>query len=149
MMGVNEANFIRRFLFNKAYDSKVESIKNGTAPNAIWEKLVFSKVKDKFGGRIKACVSGSAPLSATLANFLKICFADVVAEGYGLTETSAAGTGTDQDDNTYGQVGAVVSSVEMKLVDVEDMNYTLNDEPLPRGIYIMCVWMIIYIVIYS
>eukprot|EP00484_Ammonia_sp_Unknown_P020908 CAMPEP_0197030740 /NCGR_PEP_ID=MMETSP1384-20130603/9906_1 /TAXON_ID=29189 /ORGANISM="Ammonia sp." /LENGTH=817 /DNA_ID=CAMNT_0042460143 /DNA_START=22 /DNA_END=2475 /DNA_ORIENTATION=+ len=133
MMGVNEANFVRRFLFNKAYESKIASIKNQSEANAIWEKLVFSKIKDKFGGRIKACVSGSAPLSATLANFLKACFCDVVVEGYGLTETSAAGTGTDSDDSLYGQVGAVVSAVEMKLVDVEDMNYTINDEPLPRG----------------
>jgi len=133
MMGVNEANFLRRYLFNKAYDSKVYALKHGTEPSAIWEKLVFSKVKDKFGGRIEACVSGSAPLSASTANFLKICFSDVVAEGYGLTETSAAGTGTDQDDSTYGQVGSVGATVEMKLVDVEDMNYTLDDEPLPRG----------------
>eukprot|EP01084_Bolivina_argentea_P056034 102605_1 len=132
-MGVNEANFIKKSLFNRAYNSKVESIKNGTAPSAIWEKLVFSKIKEKFGGRIKACVSGSAPLSSSTANFLKICFCDTVVEGYGLTETSASGTGTDPDDKAYGQVGAAVLSTEMKLVDVEDMNYTLNDEPLPRG----------------
>ena len=134
MMGVNEANFVRKFLFNKAFDSKVDAIKNGTEPSAFWEKVVFSKVKAKFGGRIKACVSGSAPLSETTANFLKVCFCDIVAEGYGLTETSAAGTSTDQDDTTYGQVGSVGNAVEMKLVDVEDMNYTVDDEPLPRGI---------------
>eukprot|EP01084_Bolivina_argentea_P282148 482916_1 len=133
LMGVSEANLIRRYLFNKAYDAKVESIKNGTEPNGLWEKLVFSKVKEKFGGRIKACVSGSAPLSAATANFLKVCFCDTVVEGYGLTETAAAGTATDPDDAAFGQVGAVVSAVEMKLVDVEDMNYTLNDEPMPRG----------------
>ena len=45
------------------------------------------------------------------ANFLKICFCDIVAEGDGLTETSAAGTGTDQEDATYGQGGAVGSAV--------------------------------------
>jgi len=133
LMQVNEANFIRRFLFNKAYESKLAAIKSGEEPNALFEKLVFSKIKDKFGGRIKACVSGSAPLSASLADFLKTCFADVVAEGYGLTETSAAGTGTDQEDNVYGQVGAVSDAVEMKLVDVDDMNYSVDDEPLPRG----------------
>jgi len=133
MMGVNEANFIRRTLFNKAFASKVSSLKEGTEPSAFWEKVVFSKVKAKFGGRIKACVSGSAPLSESTANFLKVCFCDIVAEGYGLTETSAAGTSTDQDDSTYGQVGSVGNAVEMKLVDVEDMNYTVDDEPLPRG----------------
>jgi len=133
LAGVNEANFVRKWLFNKAYASKVASLASGSEPSALWEKLVFSKVKEKFGGRIKACVSGSAPLSSSTANFLKICFCDIVAEGYGLTETSAAGTGTEQDDNTYGQVGAVGSAVEMKLVGVADMNYTLDDEPMPRG----------------
>ena len=77
---------------------------------------------------------GVGPLSESTANFLKICFCDIVAEGYGLTETSAAGTSTDQEDSTYGQVGSVGNAVEMKLVDVADMNYMLDDEPLPRGL---------------
>ena len=89
-----------------------------------------------FGGNIRFIGSGSAPLSPELGEFLKVTMALVVGEGYGLTETSTAGTATESYDNTYGHVGAVGMSVEMKLVDVEDMNYTLNDEPLPRGIYV-------------
>jgi len=130
---VSEVNPIRRFLFNKAYSAKEEALKKGLPPPSLWEKLVFSKLRDRFGGRIRFGVSGSAPLSAVTASFLKVCFAEMMGEGYGLTETCATGTSTDAEDVVYGHVGSVSPCVEMKLVDVPDMNYYSTDEPEPRG----------------
>ena len=117
----------------QAYSSKELSLEKREEPSHLWEKLVFSKIKDKFGGNVKAAVSGSAPLSSTTANFIKICFSDVLVQGYGLTETSAAGAVSDRDDFTYGHNGNILGSVEMKLMDVSDMNYYSNDIPNPRG----------------
>ena len=84
---VNSSNFIRRYLFNKAFESKANSILKREDPSAIWEKLVFSKVGQAFGGRIKTAISGSAPLSVSTANFLRVVFTQQLGEGYGLTET--------------------------------------------------------------
>jgi len=131
---VEASNFIRRSLFNRAYKAKEASVLNNEEVPGFYEKLVFSKVKERFGGCIETCMSGSAPLTETVGIFLKVCFTDVVGEGYGLTETCAAGTTTDLDDWTsLGKVGSVVSSVEIKLIDVPDMNYLTSDEPCPRG----------------
>jgi long-chain acyl-CoA synthetase len=45
--------------------------------------LVFNKVKAKLGGRVKMIITGSAPISAEVMDFLKICFCSVMLEGYG------------------------------------------------------------------
>lgn len=130
---VAKSNFIRRFLFNQAYAAKQSSLDRRLPPPSLWEKIVISKVKAKFGGKLKACLSGSAPLSVRTANFLKICLADLCGEGYGLTETAATGTSTDLEDVSFGHVGTPTPTVEIKLVNVEDMGYRVTDVPNPRG----------------
>ncbi|MDP9049253.1 MAG: long-chain fatty acid--CoA ligase [Acidobacteriota bacterium] len=75
--------------------------------------LVFSKIHDAFGGRVKIFVSGGAPLGMDTAGW----FADVgirVLEGYGLTETSPViGLNTPQRSR-IGTVGPVLSNVEVR-----------------------------------
>jgi len=68
-------------------------------------------------------ITGSAPISDNVYKFLKICFGCPVIQGYGLTETCAAGTGTSLSDTSYGNVGVPVPSNEVRLIDVPDMNY--------------------------
>jgi long-chain acyl-CoA synthetase len=76
-------------------------------------KLVFSKIREAFGGRVKIFVSGGAPLGMDTAGW----FADVgirVLEGYGLTETSPViGLNTPQRSR-IGTVGPVIANVEVR-----------------------------------
>ncbi len=56
-------------------------------PYALANKIVFSKILQKFGGKLRFCMSGGAPLSNDIQDF----FADMgipILQGYGLTETS-------------------------------------------------------------
>ncbi len=72
-------------------------------------------------------ISGSAPLSKDSIAFLKICFSCPFQEGYGLTETLATSI-TYPEDKAAGTVGGTTMNVELKLVDVPDMNYYSTDK---------------------
>ncbi len=79
-------------------------------------KLVFGKMRDRVGGRIRFFVSGSAPLSADIAQFFAM-MGMVVLEGYGLTETSPVLTINKLEHFKFGKVGPAISNVEIKIAD--------------------------------
>lgn len=134
MAGVNNASALRKFLFNHAYRAKMTNLKSsGTFNHWLWDRLVFSQLRSRLGGRVTAILSGSAPLSPEVMDFLRICFSCEVYEGYGQTETSAGSTLTVRGDWTSGQIGVPVPSNEVKLVDIPEMGYTSQDRPHPRG----------------
>jgi long-chain acyl-CoA synthetase len=83
-------------------------------------------------------ITGSAPISKDVLNFLKVCFCCQINEGYGQTECAAAATLTWTKDSTCGHVGAPYPSCDLKLLDIPEMNYTSEDidelgNPMPRG----------------
>ena len=124
--GLKSAPKIRRKLFYWALNvgKKYSSLKlNKENPSfllklkyGIADKLIYSKVKARFGGNIKFFVSGGAPLSKELAEF----FAAVdmtILEGYGLTETSPVLTVNSPTDLKFGYVGKPLFNVEVKIAE--------------------------------
>jgi long-chain acyl-CoA synthetase len=84
--------------------------------NRIAEKLVFSKLKARFGGRIRIFVSGGAPLAREIAEFFHAA-GMLVLEGYGLTESSAA-TCVNRDDRfKFGTVGPPVPGTRIEIAE--------------------------------
>jgi long-chain acyl-CoA synthetase len=82
--------------------------------NAVADRLVFSKIKQRFGGRLRYFVSGSAPLARDLAEFFHS--ADIlILEGYGLTETSAFSFVNRPDNFKFGTVGQPAPGTELKI----------------------------------
>jgi long-chain acyl-CoA synthetase len=99
-----------------------------------WDKLWASKVAANVG--LQNChtvISGSAPLDPKLQMFLRSCFANNFAQGYGLTETYATTTCQLSGDMTTGNVGGCSPAAEIILADVPDMEYLTSDKPHPRG----------------
>ncbi len=78
------------------------------------ERLVFSKIKAKFGGRIRYFVSGSAPLAREIAEFFHAANI-LILEGYGLTETSAGSFLNRPTRYGLGTVGLPLPGTQMKL----------------------------------
>jgi long-chain acyl-CoA synthetase len=84
--------------------------------HAVADKLVFSKVRERFGGRVRFFVSGSAALSREVAEWFYA--ADIlILEGYGLTETSAASFVNLPTLNRFGTVGHPVPGTEVTIAD--------------------------------
>jgi long-chain acyl-CoA synthetase len=125
-MSTLDENFIKRSLFdwaNKSANDYFEAIDSDKTPRSktiveyqLAKKLVFQKIYDLFGGRIRYFISGGAPLSPKIIQFLRNTNLTVL-EGYGLTETVAPCFVNPMNKQIPGTVGQPIGDVEIKFRD--------------------------------
>jgi len=96
-------------------------------------KTLFRKLRYFLGGRVRLMLTGGAPLSPDTHSLSRTCLCLPVMQGYGLTETTACATVTSPIDRKTGRAGAPLLDVKIKLVNWEEGNYRITDEPNPRG----------------
>ena len=99
--------------------------------NRIADRLVFSKLRERFGGRVRFFISGSAPLSREMAEFFHAC-GILILEGYGLTESSAASFVNLPDNYAFGTVGPALPGTELKIMP-EDGEILIRGRGVMRG----------------
>mmetsp|Transcript_6525 Transcript_6525/g.9683 ORF Transcript_6525/g.9683 Transcript_6525/m.9683 type:complete len:773 (-) Transcript_6525:201-2519(-) len=122
------ASPVKRVLFTAGLAAKRRGLADGQLAHPLWDRLVFGKVAKKVGlDQCRVIISGSAPLAAHVMDFLRCVFGVTVMEGYGQTETSAAGTIQHMADLTSGHVGAPFACNEVRLAAVPDMGYLPSD----------------------
>ncbi|SDZ08382.1 long-chain acyl-CoA synthetase [Micromonospora pattaloongensis] len=94
------------------------------------EKLVFSKLQARLGGRIRILVSGAAPLSKEIGEFFAAANLPI-SEGYGLTESSAANFVNRPGQLKIGTVGQPLGDLECRIDS--DGEILLRGAPVMRG----------------
>ncbi|MFD4989507.1 AMP-dependent synthetase/ligase [Streptomyces sp. NPDC058374] len=87
-----------------------------TAKHAVADKLVYAKIREAFGGRLRACISGSAALAPDIGFFFAGAGVHIL-EGYGLTETSAASFVNPGEAYRTGTVGKPLPGTEVRIAD--------------------------------
>lgn len=112
-------------IFRKAADVAIaysEAIDTGKMSaglkfkHALFDKLVFSKIRHSLGGRVEAAISGGAPLGARLGHFFRGAGVRVL-EGYGLTETTAGATLNLTTAHRVGSVGRPIPGTTIKIAE--------------------------------
>jgi len=91
------------------------------------DKLVFKKIRELTGGRLRFAISGGGALNEALDKFFN-AIGLIITEGYGLTETSPILAGRTKEHNIMFTVGPPLPEVEIKIVDKDDYN-----KELPNG----------------
>lgn len=124
--GIKSKIFLWALATGKAYREVVEV---GKKPDFILglkqklaDKLVFSKIKEKTGGRLKFMLSGGAALPKNVGEFFGNLGIKVL-EGFGLTETSPVMSVTEYHRQVYGTVGRVIPGIEVGIQDVETKQF--------------------------
>jgi len=83
---------------------------------AVADKLVFSKIRDIFGGRCRHFLSASAPIALEILEFFHAC-GMLILEGYGQTEVSCFCTLCSIDDYCFGSVGKPIPGASIKVAE--------------------------------
>ncbi|GAB4834556.1 Long chain acyl-CoA synthetase 4 [Ancistrocladus abbreviatus] len=127
---------LKHAIFDIAYNYKFGNMRRGskhTDAAPLLDKIVFNKVKQGLGGRVRLILSGAAPLATHVETFLRVVACCYVLQGYGLTET-CAGTfvSLPNELQMVGTVGPPVPNVDVCLESVPEMAYDALASP-PRG----------------
>jgi len=135
---VAAASAVRRLLFGialKVGRASARATLAGRRPplaarllHPLTDSLVFAKVRDRLGGRLRFLISGGAPLSPEIAEFFYAAGIRIL-EGYGLTETSPVIAVNTLERTRIGTVGPVVPGVEVRIAE--------DGEILTRGPHVM------------
>ena len=113
--------------YSEALDTKKISL-SLRLKHALFDKLVFSKIRLAVGGRVEAAISGGAPLGARLGHFYRGAGITIL-EGYGLTETTAGATLNLSTALRVGSVGQPIPGTSIKIAE--------DGEVLIRGPIVM------------
>ncbi|CAF1488004.1 unnamed protein product [Adineta ricciae] len=125
---IRQLSPLKRVLFQMALSAKGNDVdKHRVTRHMLWDGLVLKRIQERLGGRVKLIVSGAAPLSPAILQFLKRVCGAYVIEGYGQTECCGVSTCQTLGDSSVGNIGVPLHCNMIKLADVPDMQYFSKD----------------------
>ncbi|MBK6849919.1 MAG: long-chain fatty acid--CoA ligase [Proteobacteria bacterium] len=141
LTGIAEAGGVKRSLFHWAEGVGREVSRRRqrgqtlglalAAQHRLADRLVFAKLRQRFGGRLRFFISGAAPLSVDIAEFFHGA-GILILEGYGLTESSAGSFINRPSAYKFGTVGHPIGATEVRIAD-EDGEILLRGRGVMRG----------------
>src|SRR6478735_2714770 len=130
--GLKEKIFLKAFEVGTKVDRLKREGKSVPAllnlQHGLFDKLVFSKVRERFGGRVRFFISGAAALNQEIAEWFNAA-GILILEGYGMTENAAGATVNLPDAYKMGSVGPALLGSEIKLGE--------GDEVMIKGPHVM------------
>ena len=129
---VTQQSGAKAILFNRAFAVGKEVARRRREGKFVWphltlqqnvfDRLVFAKIRDVFGGRIRFFVSGSAPLNRDIAEWFDAAGL-LILEGYGLTESAGAGFINRPNNYKLGTVGLPFDGTEVRISDAGEVQF--------------------------
>jgi long-chain acyl-CoA synthetase len=129
---VNSGSAIVKNLFWGALWAKSNLMHYNIPGSGILDTVVFNKIREATGGRLRICLNGGGPIAKDTQRFISMAITPMIS-GYGLTETCAMGALMDPMEWTDDALGDIPGSIEIKLVDFPDAGYHATNKPNPQG----------------
>ena len=124
----NALNLWQKELAYKAYYTKLENFrKYGIINHVFYDQIIFKKIRNMFGGKVKCLLSASAPMQKELGDDFKIFFSVPIVEALGMTELSGASFCTHTKDLTNLTTGGVTGGIKAILKSVPELDYSVDD----------------------
>ena len=137
---VNKKGAFYKKLFDKALAIKLYNYeKYGRLSHDFFDPIFFNKIKNILGGRVVYMFTASAAMDISMMQNLKVMLGAGFAQGYGQTEGTGSAIISSYNDTNSWRVGGVCNTLELKLVDLPDINYLSTDVnpktgvPEPKG----------------
>ncbi|RMZ77029.1 hypothetical protein DV738_g4553, partial [Chaetothyriales sp. CBS 135597] len=128
---VNAGGAITKNLFWGALSLKQTLLATGLPGSGVLDAVVFKKLKEATGGRLRLAFNGGGPIAVDTVRFISYAVTPMIS-GYGLTETSAMGCIQDPFAWDPTALGNLVGCLEVKLVDFPEAGYFSTNKP-PQG----------------
>ncbi|PGH23591.1 hypothetical protein AJ80_02371 [Polytolypa hystricis UAMH7299] len=132
---VEEAGFVSRKLFWSGLQLKRQLINRGIPGSRILDSVIFKKVSQATGGRLRFCMSGAGPIAAETREFLSLVVCPMLI-GYGLTETTAMTSIGDPWAWPNETLGNIPPCIEVKLVDFPEAGYITSSKPQQGEVWV-------------
>eukprot|EP01013_Petalomonas_cantuscygni_P039111 TRINITY_DN7043_c0_g2_i1.p1 TRINITY_DN7043_c0_g2~~TRINITY_DN7043_c0_g2_i1.p1 ORF type:complete len:718 (+),score=171.85 TRINITY_DN7043_c0_g2_i1:79-2232(+) len=124
----------RGAVFDLAWRTKEHVLKTTGRYRSPWDFIAFANIRAVFGGKIRAIITGSAPIAPEVQDFFRITLGAPVFDGYGMTEIDVMCTTPPGRWDRYRTcVGVPWPVIEYKTRDIPEMKYFAHDKEGPRG----------------
>lgn len=119
---IEKSSSLKKAIFKYSFAQKEKEVLAGIVRHNSMYDFAFKQIRSSLGGCVKILISGSAPISAEVLHFMRVCTGCYVMEGYGATETGGACGVQIPGETTVGNVGPPFLCTMYKLADVPEMN---------------------------